>query len=106
MFGVQRYSTCSVYEPSLLANHFSSRRKFTPELAKRTPRTAMAAALAAKRICALSAMGIVKGSVLIGDFQDPVCAGPYGASTMGRSSVTRLARACSTAWRAVDATAS
>ena len=42
MFGVQRYSTCSVYEPSLFANHFSSRRKFTPELAKRTPRTGTA----------------------------------------------------------------
>src|SRR6185503_10092104 len=105
-FGEQRKRVCSVYEPSLLTNHFSSRRKFTPELQKRTPFTFIAASFAARRSATLSAIAMVKGSVLIGALHVPVCAGPEGASTIGRASAARLARAWSTALRAIATTES
>ena len=74
--GEQRKSVCSVNDPSLLAKVFSSRRKLTPDCANRTPFTLSAASLAARSSATFSAIGMVNGSVLMGERQVPRCAGP------------------------------
>src|SRR5262245_53063660 len=105
-FGEQRNNVCSVNEPSLLAKVFSSRRKCAPDVAKRTPFTLSAASFAANRSATLSAMGIEKGSVLMGERHVPFCGVPYGASTIGFVNATRFALACATAFRAIAVTES
>src|SRR5215510_16563030 len=105
-FGEQRNNVCSVNEPSLFAKVFSSRRKFTPDVAKRTPFTFSAASFAASSKETLSAIAIENGSVLIGERHVPFCAVPYAASTIGFVNAARFALACATAFRATAVTAS
>jgi hypothetical protein len=91
---------------SLDANVFSSRRKNMLELTKRAPLTLSAAAFAASSSATFSSTGTSNGSTLIGLRQVPPGVRSFGASTTGRTSDGRLARACATASRATRTTSS
>jgi hypothetical protein len=82
-----------VNDPSVEANVFSSRRKNMLELTKRAPFTASAALFAARRRLTLSSIGTSNGSIAIGLFQVPFAMAGVGASTTGRTSADRFARA-------------
>ena len=94
---------CTRYDPSLVINVFSSRRKNIDELTLRTPFTLSAASFAASRRATFSGIETVKGSTLIGLFHSPIWFPGVGASTTGLSWLARFALACSRAARVVAA---
>src|SRR6478672_7488506 len=75
-------------DPSVEAKVLSSRRKNMLEFTNRAPALS-AAALAARSTPTLSSTATVKGSISIAERQVPLGVGVTGASTTGRTTVTR-----------------